>query len=217
VNTKLIRSYLLTGLVVWVPIVVTFVTLRFIVDILDQTIALLPLASQPEQLIGMHLPGLGVLLSLLILILTGLVATNLVGQRMMRWSESMLDKIPLVRSIYNATKKVIHAILSTNSQAFRKVLLIEYPRKGLWTIAFQTGLTNQDLDGDKQTEMVSVFVPTTPNPTAGFLLILPKSEVRELSMSIEEALKFVISLGVMMPVSPTAFDKKEPVIEKVDV
>lgn len=194
---KLIRSYLLAGLVVWLPILVTFVVLRFIIDLLDKTLALLPNAYQPEQLIGMHLPGFGVLLSLVLLLITGLIATNLLGQRLVRWSEAILDKIPLVRSIYNATKQVIQAIFATNSQAFRKVLLVEYPRKGMWSIAFQTGVAPSDATDHTGVEMVSIFIPTTPNPTAGFLMLVPKSDTVELSMSVEAALKFIISLGVM--------------------
>ena len=194
---KPLRSYLLAGLVVWLPILVTFVVLRFIVDLLDKTLSLLPHAYQPEQLIGMHLPGLGVLLSLVLLLITGIVATNFLGQRLMTWSEAVLDKIPLVRSIYNATKQVIQAIFATNSQAFRKVLLVEYPRKGMWSIAFQTGAAPSDVATHTGVEMVSVFIPTTPNPTAGFLMMVPKSETVEMSMSTEAALKFIISLGVM--------------------
>ena len=194
---KLIRSYLLAGLVVWLPILVTFVVLRFMIDLLDQTLALLPHSYQPEQLIGMHLPGFGVLLSLVLLLITGVVATNLLGQRLVRWSEAILDKIPLVRSIYNATKQVIQAIFATNSQAFRKVLLVEYPRKGMWSVAFQTGAAPSEAALHTGVEMVSIFIPTTPNPTAGFLMLVPKSDTVELSMSVEAALKFIISLGVM--------------------
>lgn len=175
----------------------TFVVLRFIVDLLDKTLALLPNSYQPEQLIGMHLPGLGVLLSLVLLLITGVIATNFLGQRLVTWSEAVLDKIPLVRSIYNGTKQVIQAIFATNSQAFRKVLLVEYPRKGMWSIAFQTGAAPLDVATHIGVEMVSVFIPTTPNPTAGFLMMVPKSETVEMSMSTEAALKFIISLGVM--------------------
>ncbi|HAU3942040.1 TPA: DUF502 domain-containing protein [Legionella pneumophila] len=197
-KSKSIRSYLFAGLVVWLPILVTLVILRFIVDLLDQTIALLPKAYQPAQLLGFHLPGLGVVLSLILLIITGLFATNFLGQRLVSWSESILDRIPLVRSIYNATKQVINTILSTNSQAFRKVLLVEYPRKGLWSLAFQTGITAQEINQHTGTEMLSIFVPTTPNPTSGFLMVVPKSDVIELSMTIDEALKFIITLGVLL-------------------
>ncbi|WP_133127424.1 DUF502 domain-containing protein [Legionella nagasakiensis] len=206
---KAIRSYLLAGLVVWLPILVTFVILRFLVDLLDQTMALLPSAYQPEQLIGIHLPGLGVLLSLLLLLATGIIATNFLGQRLVSWSESILERIPLVRSIYNATKQVIQAIFATNSQAFRKVLLVEYPRKGMWSLAFQTGVTSTELNRHSGSEMISIFIPTTPNPTSGFLMMVPKSDVIELAMTIDEALKFIISLGVMQPLSPAAFEVKE--------
>ncbi len=194
---------------VWLPILVTFVILRFLVDLLDQTMALLPKAYQPEQLFGIHLPGLGVLLSLLLLLVTGIIATNILGQRLVSWSESILERIPLVRSIYNATKQVIQAIFATNSQAFRKVLLVEYPRKDMWSLAFQTGVTNAELNRHSKSELISIFIPTTPNPTSGYLMMVPKSDVIELAMTIDEALKFIISLGVMQPLSPAAFEVKE--------
>lgn len=206
-KSLLIRRYLLAGLVVWLPILATLGILRFIVDLLDQTLSLLPKAYQPEQLFGFSIPGFGVLLSLLLLLITGIIATNFLGQRLVIWSESVLDRIPLVRSIYNASKQVILAIFGTNSQAFRKVLLVEYPRKGMWSVAFQTGTANPSINAELGTEMVSIFIPTTPNPTSGFLMMVPKSEVRELSMTIDEALKFTISLGMMQPVLPDALKK----------
>lgn len=193
---------------VWLPILATFGILSFIVDLLDQTISLLPKAYQPEQLFGFRLPGLGVVMSLFLLLLTGLVATNFLGQRLVTWSESILDKIPLVRSIYNASKQVIHAIFGTNSQAFRKVLLVEYPRKGMWSIAFQTGIADASVTKQFGTEMVPIFILTTPNPTGGFLFMVPKVDVIELSMTIDEALKYTISLGMMQPVDPDAFVKR---------
>ena len=196
---KSIRSYLITGLVVWLPILVTFLVVRFIVDLLGQSIALLPADYQPEKLFGINIPGIGVLLSLILLLTTGIIATNFLGQHLMRMSESVLDKIPLVRTIYSSTKQVINAILSTNSQAFRKVVLVEYPRKGLWSIAFQTSATGFISSDASNEEMISLFIPTTPNPTSGFLMMVAKSEVRELTMTIDEALKCVISLGVMQP------------------
>jgi uncharacterized membrane protein len=191
------RSYLLAGLVVWLPILVTIMVVRFIVDLLDQSIALLPDAYQPEQLLGYHLPGVSVLLSLILLFVTGLLATNFLGQRLVRWSESILERIPLVRSIYNASKQVIQAVFSSNSQAFRKVLLIEYPRKGMWSVAFQTGVVQADITKHVGTEMLSVFIPTTPNPTSGFLMMIPKADAIELSMSVDDAFKLIVSLGVM--------------------
>ncbi len=194
---KSIRSYLLAGLVVWLPIIVTFVVLRFMIDLLDKSIALLPDAYRPEQLFGFHLPGFGVLFSLLLLFVTGLLVTNFLGQHFMRWGEAILDRIPLVRSIYSATKQVMETVFSSNSQAFRKVLLVEYPRKDMWTIAFQTGAANAEVIAHTGVEMMSIFVPTTPNPTSGFLMMVPKSDAKELSMSVDDALKLVISLGVV--------------------
>ncbi|MBA2652225.1 MAG: DUF502 domain-containing protein [Tatlockia sp.] len=194
---KSFRSYLITGLIVWLPILVTFVVLRFIIDLLDGTLSLLPHSYQPQQLFGMRLPGLGVIISLLLLLATGILATNFFGQRLMGWGEAVLAKIPLVRSIYNTAKQVIQAFFATNSQAFRKVLLIEYPRKGMWSIAFQTGFPSPEIVTKTGQEMISLFVPTTPNPTSGFLMMIPQNEAIELSMTIEEALKFIISLGVM--------------------
>lgn len=167
------------------------------IDLLDKSIALLPDAYRPEQLFGFHLPGFGVLFSLLLLLVTGLLVTNFLGQHLMHWSEAILDRIPLVRSIYSATKQVMETVFSSNSQAFRKVLLVEYPRKGMWTIAFQTGTASSEVMVHTGLEMISIFVPTTPNPTSGFLMMIPKSDVTELSMSVDDALKLVISLGVM--------------------
>lgn len=210
--SKPLRSYLLAGLIVWLPILITYVVLRFIIDLLDQTIALLPSAYQPEQLFGMHLPGFGVVLSLLLLITTGIIATNFLGQRLVAWGEAVLLRIPFVRPIYNSAKQVISTIFASDSQAFRKVILIEYPRKGLWSVAFQTGIAIQEAKEQESTQdMISVFVPTTPNPTSGFLMMVPREDTVELSMSVDEALKFIISLGVMQPVSLVASKSKNTV------
>lgn len=198
-NSKSLRAYILTGLVVWLPILATFVVLRFIIDILDSTIALLPNAYQPQQLFGRNIPGLGVILSLALLIVTGIFARNFFGQHVVRWGETLLAKIPLVRSIYTASKQIIQTLFESNSQAFRKVLLVEYPRKGMWSIAFLTGTASSQVSNHTHAETLSLFIPTTPNPTSGFLILVPKNEAIELDMSIEEALKFVISLGVMQP------------------
>ncbi|MFC3907541.1 DUF502 domain-containing protein [Legionella dresdenensis] len=196
-KSRSFKSFILTGLAVWLPIVVTFVVLRFIVDMLDSTIALLPTGYQPEQLLGFRVPGLGVFLSLAILVITGIIATNILGQRLVEWGEIVLSKIPLVRSIYNAAKQVIQAVFATNSQAFRKVMLIEYPRKGLWSIAFLTGKAQGSIASQTGQEMLTVFIPTTPNPTSGFLIVVPKQDAIELDMTTDEALKLIISLGVV--------------------
>lgn len=202
------RSYLLTGLIVWLPILVTILMLQFIVDLLDKTLALIPDAYQPEQLFGMHLPGLGVLLSLILLLITGVLATNFLGQRLVLWSEAVLVRIPLVRSIYNTSKQVIQAVFATNGQAFRKVVLIEYPRKGIWSLAFQTGAAHKEVSQHLGVEMLTVFIPTTPNPTSGFLMMVPKADAIELEMTTEAALKFIISLGVMQTGASAKHDAK---------
>lgn len=198
-KAKALRAYILAGLIVWLPILLTFGVLRFIVDLLDETLSLLPYAYQPMQLLGMRIPGLGVLLSLCLLITTGIVATNFLGQRLVQWGESLLARIPLVRTLYNAIKQVIHAIFSTNSQAFRKVVLLQYPRVGMWTIAFVTASGNQEINRQTGDSMLAVFVPTTPIPTSGFIMMVAQSEVKELAMTVDEALKFIISMGVMQP------------------
>lgn len=198
-----IKKYLLAGLVVWLPIIATVLILRFLIDLLDQTISLLPAKYNPETLLGMNLPGLGAILSVIVLFVTGILATNLFGQKLVRISESILDRIPLVRSIYSATKQMIEAVVSTNSQAFRKVVLVEYPRKGLWSVAFQTGGATGEITKKTEKEMVSIFIPTTPNPTSGFLMMVAKDEIIELEMSVDTALKFIISLGVMQPGTTT--------------
>ncbi|KTC69306.1 transmembrane protein [Legionella birminghamensis] len=196
-KSKSLRSFILAGLVVWLPILVTLVILRFLIDLLDSTIALLPQAYQPETLIGMRIPGLGVILSLMVLMVTGIIATNFFGQRLVSWGEAVLARIPLVRTVHTAAKQIIQAIFASNSQAFRKVMLVEYPRKGLWSLAFLTGSTTAELTKHCQQDMLSLFIPTTPNPTSGFLVLVPKNEVIELQMSVDEALKYIISLGVM--------------------
>ncbi len=194
---KSIRSYLLAGLVVWMPILVTMWILQFIVELLDSSIALLPDAYQPSNLLGINVPGLGVVFSLVVLLLTGVLVTNYMGQLLVGWSERFLDKIPLVRSIYNTSKQVMQAIFSSNSNAFRKVVLVEYPRKDIWTLAFQTANSVTFFDKDTQNEMISIFVPTTPNPTGGFLLMVARNQIKEVSLTVDEALKYIISLGVM--------------------
>ena len=179
------------------PILVTMWILQFIVELLDSSIALLPDAYQPSNLLGINVPGLGVVFSLVVLLLTGVLVTNYMGQLLVGWSERFLDKIPLVRSIYNTSKQVMQAIFSSNSNAFRKVVLVEYPRKDIWTLAFQTANSVPFFDKDTQNEMISIFVPTTPNPTGGFLLIVARNQIKEVSLTVDEALKYIISLGVM--------------------
>lgn len=194
-----IRRYLIAGLLLWLPIWITLLVVRFVVNLLDVSLSLLPKAYQPDVLLGMHIPGVGVLVSLLIILLTGVLITNFLGRRLVQFGESIVAKIPLVRSIYMAVKQVLETLFSNSGQSFRKVYLIEYPRRGAWSIAFQTGECAEEIEDIVQPDMLTLFVPTTPNPTSGYLILVPRKEAYELKMSVEQALRLVISLGVVQP------------------
>ncbi len=192
---KLVRSYIFAGLIVWLPILLTIFVIQFIIRLFDGSVAFLPSQYQ------INVPGIGVIFSLVILMITGLIATNVFGQYLVKWPELLLEKIPFVSSVYKASKQLIQTVFSNNSQAFRKAVLIEYPRKGLWTIAFQTGQALPEVLKHTEADLISIFVPTTPNPTGGYLIMLPKHEIIELDLSVEAAFKLIISLGVMQPVT----------------
>lgn len=195
------RRYFIAGLLVWIPLGITLWVLRFIVVTADQTLGLLPVSWRPQAFIGHDLPGFGLLMTLAVLFLTGIVAANYVGRRLLRYGEQLLVHIPVVKSIYGGVKQVSETLFSSDGQAFRQALLVQYPRAGCWTIAFQTGVVGGEVAGalGPGTEFVSVYVPTTPNPTSGFFLIMPRNEVIELGMSVDNALKYVISMGVVSP------------------
>ena len=193
------KRYLVAGLLVWVPLGITLWVLHFLVTTLDQTLLLFPESAQPDRLLGMHIPGFGVLLSFAILFLTGVIAANFFGARLIRVWESLLGRIPVVKSIYSSVKQVSDTVLSDQGTAFRKALLVEFPRPGCWTIAFLTGAPAEAVVDHLPGEHVSVYVPTTPNPTGGYFVMVPKSAVRELDMSVDDALKYIISMGVVSP------------------
>ena len=195
----LFKKYLFAGLLIWVPIAVTFWVIQMVVGMLDQTINFLPENLRPVNTIGFHIPGLGALITLALIFITGVVAANIFGQQLVRAWDTMLHRIPFVNSVYKAVKQVSDTLLSPDGQAFNKALLVQYPRQGAWTIAFQTGKPGGDVACHLRGEYVSVYVPTTPNPTSGFFLMMPKSDVIELDMSVDEALKYVISMGVVVP------------------
>lgn len=196
---QLIKRYFITGLLIWVPLAITAWVLVLIVGTMDQSLRLLPEAIHPRSVLGFDIPGVGAILTLLIIVLTGLLAANFIGQRLVVWWEMLLARIPVVNSIYNSVKQVSDTLFSSSGNAFRKALLIEYPRRGAWTIAFLTGKPGGEVIRHLDGEYVSVYVPTTPNPTSGFFLMLPKVEVIELEMSVDTALKYVISMGVVAP------------------
>lgn len=196
---KRFRRYLVAGILVWLPLGVTLLLLRVIVGIMDRTLLWLPKQYQPEELLGFAIPGLGILLTILLLLVTGLLATNFVGSAFIGGWESLMERIPVVRSIYSAAKKFLEIIFSDSGSAFKKVLLIEYPRKGTYSLAFQTSAELGEVQSRTGEEVVSCFVPTTPNPTSGFIIIVPKKDVTVLDMEVDEALKMIISLGVVVP------------------
>jgi uncharacterized membrane protein len=193
------RRYLIAGLLVWVPLGITIWVLHFLLTSLDDVVLVLPESLQPRTLFGFDIPGLGVVVAFLILLGTGVVTANFFGQRLVRAWEALLGRIPFVKSIYSSVKQVSDTLLSDKGQAFRKALLVEFPRPGCWTLAFQTGLPAPAVAPWLAEDHVSVYVPTTPNPTGGYFLMLPRTQVRELDMTVDEALKYIISMGVVAP------------------
>lgn len=200
---KRLRRYLVAGLLVWLPLAVTFILLNFAVGImdkmLDKLLKWLPPNYHPDALLGIAIPGLGVIFTLLLLLITGVFAANFVGKAFVGGWESLMERIPFVRSIYSAAKNFAEIVFSDSSNAFKNVLLVEYPRKGIYSLAFQTSTDLGEIQGRAGMEVVSCFVPTTPNPTSGFIIIVPKEDVTFLDMEVDEALKMIISLGVVVP------------------
>jgi uncharacterized membrane protein len=193
------RKYLVTGLLIWIPLVITIWVLKLIVDALDQTLLLLPMLFRTENWLGLHVPGMGVVMTLVIVFLTGLFATNLLGARLVHFWHDLLHRIPVVNSIYSSVKQISDTLFSSSGQAFRKALLVQWPRDGMWTIAFLTGAPGDDVAAHLEGDYISVYVPTTPNPTGGYFVVVARKDVIELEMSVDEALKYVISMGVVPP------------------
>ena len=193
------KKYFITGLLIWIPLVITLMVLAWIVGTLDKIVLLVPERFRPDSVLGFHVPGVGVALALIIMFVTGLIGANVIGQKLVEGWELLLSRIPVVKSIYYSVKQVSDTLFSSSGDAFRQALLVQYPRQGAWTIAFLTGKPGGDparhLDGD----YVSVYVPTTPNPTSGFFLMMPRADVVELDMSVDDALKYIISMGVVAP------------------
>ena len=187
---KNLRGYLLTGIAFWIPIFVTVMVLSTILEWLDKLVALLPSSYQPHLILGHSIPGIGLVLSFLLFLFTGLLITNWLGQKLVGWGEAILQKIPLVRVIYHTSKQIIQSLMMSNGKSFRKVVMVEYPRKEMWTIGFQTGKMDSAVG-----ELVTIYIPTTPNPTSGFFVMVPEQDVKLLNISVEDALKTVLSLG----------------------
>ncbi len=195
-----LRRYLMAGVAVAIPILVTFLVVRWLIDLSDRALALLPPAYHSEALFGMHIPGLGVVVALSMLILIGALTTNFIGNRVVRWFDALLARVPIVRSVYGAVKQLMEAVLGKDGRAFRQVVLLPFPQAGHWTIGFVTGETSLPLPGEEP--RVAVFVATTPNPTSGWLLFVSESELIPLDMSVEEGMKLVVSGGMITPPEP---------------
>jgi len=201
---RTLNKYLVTGLLIWVPVAVTFLVVRLLVDVVDQTLVLLPRPLRPESLLGIRIPGLGLVVTAAVLLLTGMLFRNLVGRQLVAFSERQLGRIPFVGSIYRGSKQVAETLLSPNSTSFRKVVLVPWPHSDARMLGFVTGSSPGEAREKTGADLVSVFVPTTPNPTSGFLLMIPHQSAVELEMSVDEAFRLIVSLGVVLPAWPKA-------------
>jgi uncharacterized membrane protein len=194
-----LKKYLITGLLIWIPLVITLWVLKLIVDTLDQSLLLLPDALRTENWLGMHIPGLGAILTIAIVFATGVFARNFFGAHLVELWHDILHRIPVVNSIYSSVKQISDTLFSSSGQAFRKALLVQWPHPGTWTIAFLTGAPGGEVAANVPPDCLSVYVPTTPNPTGGYFVIVQRKDVVELDMSVDQALKYIISMGVVPP------------------
>lgn len=199
----MIKRWVIAGLLVWIPLVATVWVMQLLIQFLDRSLLLVPSQWRPEQLLGFEVPGIGIVLSLVLILVTGFLAANFIGKRVVRLGESLLARIPLVRTIYSSVKRLTETVLDEDSTSFRKVLLVEWPRRQLWTLAFQTGNPVHAVQNETGEEMLTIFVPTTPNPTSGFIMFARREEVVELDMTVEDAVRMVISLGAVTPDTAT--------------
>jgi len=193
------RKYFITGLLVLIPLAITAWVLLLVIDTMDKSLLLLPASWRPDALVGFHIPGSGVVLTLCVIWLTGLLVRNYVGTYIYQIWERVLRRIPIVNSLYFSVKQVSDTLFSSSGNAFRKAVLVQYPREGMWVIAFLTGIPGGDARKHLPGDYVSIYVPTTPNPTSGFFLMMRRSEVIELNMNVDDALKYIISMGVVAP------------------
>ncbi len=202
-----LRNYLISGLLFWIPLILTIIVIKFFLEFVD---SLIPQEYLPEAVFNLDtsIPGSGIILLFIIILVTGILVTNILGKRLVALWERLLNRIPGFRNIYNILKKVSDTVLNTSSQSFKKAFLIQYPSKGIWVIAFQSGDYRGEAESIIGEEIINLFVPTTPNPTSGFFVLIPKKDAFELDISVEDAFKLVISAGVVTPDSVKIKDKK---------
>ena len=196
--TRRLRKYLIAGLLVWLPLGATLLAFRFLLDLMDELLPLLPAGWQPDALLGFHVPGFGAIVALVVLLGTGFLVANLIGSTLVGWWEELLNRIPLVRSIYSGVKGFTETLVSSKG-SFSKVVLVEYPRRGMWCVGFVTANDVPELDAITREKLIGVYVPTAPNPTSGFIVYLPVAEVRDTEMTVDEAMKMVVTMGMVMP------------------
>ncbi len=195
----MLRKYLIAGLLIWLPLAITLWVIDFIVTTMDRTLTVLPASLHPDQVLGVHIPGLGLVMSVIILLVTGALAANIIGARMFAWWEAVLVKIPIVRPIYSGVKQISDTLFASKGQSFRKVVLIEFPNRGQWTFGFVVGAPGAATERETAGDLITVYVPTAPNPTSGYVLMVRPSEVKELDVTVDDALKFHLSMGVVAP------------------
>jgi uncharacterized membrane protein len=199
VDRSMFKRYLMTGLLVWIPLGLTLWVISFLFSFMDQVLLWLPPAWRPEQWLGFHVPGAGFVIAGAVVLITGFLAANIIGQRLVLWWESALGRIPIVSNIYKSVKQVSDTLLSPNGHAFRRAVLVEFPQRGQWAVGFVVGTTGAQISRQLDPEALTVYVPTAPNPTSGYTLIVSPAEVHDVDMSVDDALKFVISMGVVIP------------------
>jgi uncharacterized membrane protein len=199
-----LRKWLVAGILVWAPLAITYWVINAVIGFMDKTILLLPPSYRPEAVFGFNIPGLGAVLAVVVVLLTGALVANFLGRKLISMGESVLNRIPLVRSVYSAVKQVIETFVSQDSRSFRKVVLVEYPRRDCWSLAFLAGEPVGEVQDKTAQKVITVFVPTAPNPTSGFVIMVPEHEAIPLDMSVEEGFRMVISLGVVTPKSQVA-------------
>lgn len=209
-----LRKYLVAGLLVWLPLVVTFLLVRFVIGIIDRSLILIPAKWRPENLIGYEIPGLGLVLTLLLMLITGMIVANLFGRRLVTFWEDLLSRIPLVSTIYSSVKQVTSTLFADSSQSFREVVLVEYPRKECWMLAFVTGDAPEMFQKKLGHKLINLFVPTTPNPTSGFYLMVPEQDIIRVDIPVEVGLKMILSAGVINPLDDP--DEMQKILGSVD-
>jgi len=194
-----LRRYFIAGLLVWIPLGITLWVLNTLVTLMDQSLLLLPENLRTDALFGFHVPGMGIVLTVVIVVATGALTANFFGRQLLAFGDSMLSHIPIVRSIYGGVKQISDTLFSPEGKAFRHAVLVRYPHPGTWTVALVTGSPQHELARILGPDQISVFVPTTPNITAGFFLVVPRADTIPLEMSVDDALKYIISMGVAEP------------------